>query len=372
MKAIFCILAVCLAAHVAEARPKWHQLKGYTFEQYVKDFHRTYTGAELALRRTLFEGRLQDIMAHNTNPSFTWKQGVNHLSDRTEAELKSLRGYNKGVGYSMRQMRPAAMSGEHQPTVHPSQLPTDVDWRKSNIVSPVKNQGECGSCWTFASAEAVESHAAKKTGELAVLSEQQILDCTPNPKHCGGTGGCQGGTAELAFGRINEIGGLSSEWTYSYKSFHGQNFQCQFNTTMTPPQVKVASYKRIPTNQYAPLMEAVATQGPIAISVDASAWSHYETGVFNGCNQTNPDIDHAVLLVGYGTDTQLGDYWLVRNSWSPTWGEEGYIRVYRSSVQRCGEDITPLDGTGCSGGPSKVTVCGTCGILFDNCYPIIE
>lgn len=107
----------------------------------------------------------------------------------------------------------------------------------------------------------------------------------------------------------------------------------------------------------------MASVGPIAISVDASAWSHYESGVFNGCNQTNPDIDHAVQvskrgnppfflpdriglhqLVGYGTDSTFGDYWLVRNSWSPAWGEDGYIRLHRSKAYTCGTDLHPSVG----------------------------
>lgn len=119
-----------------------------------------------------------------------------------------------------------------------------------------------------------------------------------------------------------------------------------------------------------------------AISVDAGAWSKYETGVFNGCNQTNPDLDHAVQLVGVGSDPELGDYWLVRNSWNPTWGEDGYIRIMRTSnsmisieseyVVECGTDLTPRDGDGCNAGPNSVKVCGTCGILYDANFPVIS
>ena len=106
--------------------------------------------------------------------------------------------------------------------------------------------------------------------------------------------------------------------------------------------------------------------------VDASAWSSYESGVFSGCNATNVDIDHAVVVVGYGSDAQLGDYWLVRNSWSPSWGEQGYIRLTRSADTECGIDYSPADGTGCTGGPSQVKVCGPCGLFYDVSYPIIS
>jgi len=117
-------------------------------------------------------------------------------------------------------------------------------------------------------------------------------------------------------------------------------------------------------------MNAVATLGPIAISVDASSWHAYSSGIYNGCNQANPDIDHAVVLVGYGSDNGT-NYWLVRNSWSASWGESGYIRLLRGADEatNCGTDTTPLDGTACVGHADPVTVCGTCGILYDSAYP---
>jgi len=206
--------------------------------------------------------------------------------------------------------------------------------------------------------------------ELSDLAEQQILDCTSNPDQCGGTGGCGGGTPQLAYTQIQAMGGLASEWTYPYTSYFGSNFECKFNGSAQNPMVQLSGFEVLPSNEYTPLMTQAAS-GPVAISVDASSWFAYESGVYNGCNQTNPDIDHAVQLVGYGTDPQLGDFWLVRNSWSPNWGESGYIRLMRTSTVQCGTDNHPSDGMGCKNGPPSVTVCGTCGILFDNSYPII-
>jgi len=256
------------------------------------------------------------------------------------------------------------------PHVNLATLPISVDWRDKNIVTPVKDQGDCGSCWTFATAELTESYWAMATGKLNILSEQQILDCTPNPDHCGGTGGCEGGTAELAWAQINQMGGLSAEWTYPYISYYGQDFTCKQNQVV--PIAKVGKFINLPVNEQDPILAYLAASGPLAISVDASTWSSYETGVFNSCNQTNPDLDHAVMLVGYGTDSQLGDYWIVRNSWSPQWGEEGYIRLHRENPFTCGTDLNPSDGDGCTNGPPTVTVCGTCGILFDALYPVVS
>jgi cathepsin L len=118
------------------------------------------------------------------------------------------------------------------------------------------------------------------------------------------------------------------------------------------------------------LLNAIANIGPISISVDASTFHAYNGGIFNGCNQVNPDINHAVVLVGYGSENGQG-YWIVRNSWGASWGEAGYIRLYRGDDEQsnCGSDITPLDGSACAGDSTPVTVCGTCGILYDTAYP---
>jgi len=252
-----------------------------------------------------------------------------------------------------------------------------MDWRtKPGVLTAVKNQGMCGSCWTFAAVETIESHYALATGYLQDLSEQQIASCAANPKHCGGTGGCEGGTAQIAFQHVIESGGLSSEWTYPYLSYKGDDKQCTLNTTSFAAAAKVESYVNIKSNDEPSLMEAIQ-KGPIAISVDASSWSRYESGVYDGCNMTSPEIDHAVQLVGYGVEKHAApnkyevEYWIVRNSWAPTWGEKGFIRIARGGKKMCGVDTNPAEGTGCTGGVKKQTVCGMCGILFDNAYPVI-
>jgi len=238
------------------------------------------------------------------------------------------------------------------------------------VITPVKDQGRCGSCWSFAAAETLESYyALVNHNEMPILSEQQILDCTPNPDQCGGTGGCGGATVELAYQQIKAMGGLSSEWVYPYMSYFGDNLPC--NSTRFRPVAKISGYVNLPTNRAKPVINHLLNKGPLAVSVDAGAWSHYESGVFDGCNQTNPDLDHAVQLVGMGTDPTYGDYWLIRNSWTPLWGEAGYIRLRRTMIPRCGVDITPLDGDGCVNGSTTEFVCGTCGVLYDALYPIV-
>jgi len=366
------LVAVCvtLCAFVCDAaKPKWNELEGYTFTNFVSDFNRNYaTKDEFEMRKNLFETRIRDIIRHNKDTTKTWKRGVNEFSDLTEQEFNVRLGVRREMLYQTRKHEAHVLQKE-TPAHLLKDLPAEVDWRQKGIVTPVKDQGSCGSCWSFAAAQSIESQWALATGELYELSEQNILGCTENPKQCGGTGGCGGATSELAFETVI-ANGIASEWTYPYISYHGQNYQCEFSPKSTPPVANITSYVVLATNEYAPLLEAVATVGPIAISVDAGAWGDYESGIFNGCNQTNPVINHGVQLVGYGTDNGA-DYWLVRNSWAPSWGEQGYIRLHRTSEVQCGTDLEPLTGTGCVGGPETVEVCGTCGILYATSYPVV-
>jgi len=249
-----------------------------------------------------------------------------------------------------------------------SELPRSVDWRNQGVVTSVKDQGHCGSCWAFASTAVLESHVALQSGLLYDLSPQQIAMCAPNPDHCGGTGGCEGATSELAFDYVAGAG-ILEEYQLGYQAYYGTDSACGVTSEMSPVAT-INGYVKLPENNYTALMNAVAQVGPVAVSVDASNWHSYSSGIFNGCNQVNPDINHAVVLVGYGEDDGQ-KYWLVRNSWSPSYGESGYIRVARLDTedQLCGMDITPQDGTACEGDDTPVKVCGTCGILYDSAYP---
>jgi len=354
------------------ARPKWTELsENYSWKEYKHDLGKRYSGAEDGLRREIFEKNLKTILRHNANPDASYRMGVNHMTDWTEGELKSTRGYYKSLGFQQVQQR---QQSRERMFVNPGQAaPHEVDWRGKGVLTSVKDQGQCGSCWSFASSEAIESAWAIATGELSVLSEQHILSCTPNPDHCGGDGGCMGGTSELAFASMINTG-IASEWKYPYLSWYGNNSKCMYNDDKVGYAAKISDYVTLESNNYDDLVQAVAFVGPIAISVDASNWHLYESGVYTGCDMDQPDIDHAVLLVGYGMDQSLKlPYWTIRNSWTPTFGEDGYIRVYRDGYDTpvvCGVDTTPLDGIACVGGPSNQTVCGSCGVLFDSSYPI--
>jgi len=289
--------------------------------------------------------------------------GVNQFTDQTNEEFSRLFGLNKPLLHLEKQLDNNKRAFT-LPEFKVSGLPVSVDWRTRGIISPVKDQGRCGSCWTFGTTANIESFWAMKTGQLIELSEQQILDCTPNPQQCGGTGGCGGGTAQLAMSKIVEMRGITSEWYYPYTSYFGQAETCHYDNTTTTPMATIAGYVRLPKNDQDSVLNAVASIGPQIVNVDASSWKFYETGVFDGCNQTNPDINHVVQLVGYGID-----YWLIRNSWSPRWGELGYIKLKKDATAPCGTDLTPRDGDICTGGPDTVEVCGTCGVVYDVTFP---
>jgi len=357
-------ITVCLLVALITLVSCARGLYTYTFDDYASEFKKQYSSSEAEYRKAIFESNLEAIRTHNANPSASWKMGVNHLTDQTDEEFRQLLGYKKVFNQKLPHM------SEYIPTTKNADVPASIDWREKGIITPVKDQGQCGSCWTFGTAEVIESYYALVTGQLATLSEQQILDCVPNPDQCGGTGGCGGGTPELAFEKLIEMGGLTSEWMYPYTSYFGTNYPCHYQANTTMAVAVLSSYVKLPSNQYEPVMDALQ-RGPLVINIDASAWRSYQSGVFTGCNQTNSDIDHVVLLVGYGTDPKEGDYWLIRNSWTPAWGEGGYIRLARSSTVQCTPDTAPQDGTGCNGGPSVVTVCGACGILYDVSYPIL-
>jgi cathepsin L len=278
-------------------------------------------------------------------------------------------GYNKKIA---RVHKPSFHKNWNWDEFADELLPTHVDWRNYPVMSPVKDQGRCGSCWAFASTAVIETHVAIASGKLFDLSPQQIAACAPNPDHCGGSGNCAGATAELAFEYVASSAGILEEFQYPYVSYYGIESNCAIPTQSgSTPKAKISGYVKLPENNAHALMYAVATKGPIAVSVDASTWSSYKSGIFNGCNQSNPDINHAVVLVGYGEDSGQ-KYWLVRNSWSASWGESGYIRLARfdNEDEICGTDITPQDGTACDGQTQPVKVCGTCGILYDSAYPI--
>ena len=223
-------------------------------------------------------------------------------------------------------------------------LPESVDWRNNNAVTPVKDQGQCGSCWAFSTTGSLEGMYAIQTGELVSFSEQQLVDCD-NFKHGGKDHGCNGGLMDNAFAWINENNGLCSEESYPYISGSGATEKCQ-TTCDNLPNSQLQSWVDVQSSDEA-LMAAVTLQ-PVSVAIEADQMDFqlYKSGVLTSdCGTT---LDHGVLVIGYGTEG-TEDYYLVKNSWGTSWGDEGYIKLGRGPQYNDGE--------------------GQCGILLQASYP---
>lgn len=369
----------------------------HAFNHYKAQFGRTYETHEHQMRELVFHKRLTEIEAHNEAEKRSWHAGINHLTDRTDAELLQMRGYRRHGRQTLRYQAPL----EHQSLAQksclsPSQkcsntaadgkaccgdlvcgavgvcekakeLPTEIDW-SSALVSGhhVVDQGACGSCWAVAAQGVIELQASLLANKSISLSAQGMLGCTPNPHECGGTGGCGGATPELGFEWAIHNGVVAaSEVPYTAMSTCPEHPR--------KPSVTIHGFVRLQENQAKKVLQSLVSAGPLAVAVDASRWSSYMSGVFDSCAK-NPVVDHAVVLVGYGHDAKLNvAYWKIRNSWGPGFGEAGFIRLRRhapDSDEPCGWDYEPDKGVGCKGGPEKLWVCGECGVLSDVVHPV--
>jgi len=203
-----------------------------------------------------------------------------------------------------------------------------LDWVAKGAVTGVKDQGQCGSCWSFSTTGSVEGLVFLKAAHLTSLSEQQLMDCS----YSYGNLGCSGGLMDNAFKYV-EANGLCTEAAYPYTAKDGT---CKASSCSVSPNSKIGGYKDVTHTENA-LGAAVDNQPvSIAIEADQSGFQLYKSGVF--CGVCGTSLDHGVLAVGYGTDTT--DYWKVKNSWGTSWGEKGYIRVCRNKNE-CGLSNEP-------------------------------
>lgn len=200
---------------------------------------------------------------------------------------------------------------------------TSIDWRDRGAISSVKDQKACGSCWAFSSTGALEAHYFLKYNESVVLSEQNLVDCVKQ------NGGCKGGWMIPSFEHVRENGGINSESKYPYEAVDGK---CRFQSESIAATCNGYEIIRQADEQH--LLEVVATVGPVTVAIGVNNnFMGYHEGVYNDptCNQW---VNHAVLVVGYGTENGQ-DYWLVKNSWSSGWGDSGYIKMARNKNNQC-------------------------------------
>jgi len=359
--------AIVAAALVSVTLASTLSLDELQFAKFRENFGKKYhTRSEHQRRFAIFSENLRKYEQHNKSGA-SWRMAVTQFSDLTDAEFEAMHmgGYKKTPTV-------ATTSTKKTSSVKSSQLPESVDWREKGAISPVKDQQACGSCWAFAATAMIESYAQINTNELPILSAQQVTACTPNTLSCGGTGGCMGSIPQLAYTYIQLFGHVTED-DWPYTAGNGVTGDCSYDYNGMPPAVGLSGYDTLTPNNQQEVMEHLANVGPLAVAVYASGWGAYGGGVYEGCSySSNIALNHAVQLVGYGTDATDGDFWIVRNSWGTGWGEDGFIRLRRDAEAQCGTDSSPMDGTACADGPGsdEQHVCGQCGVLFDTSYPL--
>jgi len=308
------------------------------FWNWVHTHGKSYTTMEeIEYRQTVWEATVQRIAQHNSQ-SHGWRMAVNKFADMTPYEFQMLY-VSGGFQEADHQRRKAVQFYNNFVWKNNASLPSSVDWTTQGAVTPVKNQGQCGSCWAFSTTGSLEGAYFLSNGTLFSLSEQQLVDCAGST----GNQGCNGGLMDDAFSYIHSNGGVTTEANYPYTA---QDGVC--DTTKEHQVVAtLSSYTDVPTNSDAALMNAIAQQ-PVSVAVEAdqNSFQFYSGGVMTASCGTN--LDHGVLAVGYGTDAGQ-DFYKVKNSWGADWGEAGYIRLGR--------------GASYNGGA------GQCGILSAASYP---
>lgn len=282
--------------------------------------------------------------------NLTYKLGHNAYSGYNSEEFSQLMGFNNN-----REKNYLRGSSEVNVPLNVEALPTSIDWRSKGVVNGVKDQGQCGSCWSFSTISSVESAVAIKTGVLNVLSEQELVDCD-NFKNGGSDHGCNGGLMDNAFSWIGKQGGVCSSASYPYVSGTTKTAgTCQMSSCKVVPNTNVLKYVDIQKNSDSAMMTALAMQPvSVAIEADQKAFQLYSSGVFtSACGTT---LDHGVGLVGYGSLNGV-DYYILRNSWGASWGVGGYMYLGR------GND--PATGRPYNNGA------GQCGVLGEASYPVV-
>ncbi|KAI1731414.1 papain family cysteine protease domain-containing protein [Ditylenchus destructor] len=277
-------------------------------------------------RMLAFLSSQQHIKKHNEQyeqGKVSFKLDANSIADLPFSEYQKLNGYRRIYGDPLRRNSSRFLAP------HNVEVPESMDWRDHGYVTEIKNQGMCGSCWAFSATGSLEGQHKRSKGALVSLSEQNLVDCSA----AYGNNGCNGGLMDFAFQYIKENHGIDTENSYPYKA---RQKKCHFQRSSVGADD--TGFMDLPEGDEDQLKIAVATQGPISVAIDAGhrSFQLYKTGVYYEKECSSEQLDHGVLVVGYGTDPDHGDYWIVKNSWGTTWGEQGYVRMARNKNNHCG------------------------------------
>jgi len=387
-----------------------------SFGDYAENYGRKYArdSAEYEVRAALFNDRQEAVRLHNcaaaTPSGPLWVEKVNHLSDRTPEELTRLLGHKSNRNVDAEATRGSSLLATRGNVFHDSTMPSEFSWANLSVIAaPSADQGDCGSCWAHAATMAMRARAEIK-GLPAEFSAEQLVACTPNPHKCGGTGGCDGATAELAYEYVLQRGLAKPQHFFMQKSMlsgatgddpmsgcpASLRVQSEVATKgvlgidgsevhllgtseseLMGMTIGMRGWTKLPENREEPIMRSLMMDGPLYVAVAVGEhWHYYSGGVMTqeGCDPRNV-INHAVTLFAWGVKekSRIGPvkFWAIKNSWGPHWGEHGNVRLHRrdNEESHCGWDEKPQDGSGCDGGPKQVWVCGVCGILYDAVAP---
>lgn len=309
------------------------------FLKFKKDYNRQYASAtEEASRRAVFEmnmRRAAELQKRNPHATF----GVNEYADISAAEFKKTH-HAADFSNHMKNRKVKDVEGT---------AGSSIDWREKGAVTHVKNQANCGGCWSFSTTGNIEGQWFLAGNPLTSLSEQELLSCDTET----GNSGCKGGLMDYAFEWLTQYksGNIDTAASYPFVDQDGITSSCHPNGHTVG--ATISGHFDLPQSE-----SKIATQvfngGPVSIGVDAASFQSYNGGILSDCQYNGPDsLDHAVLIVGYD-DNAVQPYWIIKNSWGPGWGESGYIRVAKGSNQ-CGLQDAASTSTVTSSGPRPPT-----------------
>ena len=285
------------------------------FRNYIKDYNKSYSTNEYYQRYQIFSNNYKYILDRNNNISYNL--GLNNFTDLSRSEFKKI--YLSGLVDNNHTSHNYLYHNNSN-----SSIPSSIDWRARGIVTNVKNQGMCGSCWAFSTTGTLEGQHALSSGNLDSLSEQNLVDCSSSNY------GCSGGWPSIAMQYIKKKG-IDSESSYQYA---GIDESCEYNRS------NVESFLNdvvlVESGNMSSLYDAIGTVGPISIAIDAEDdFQFYKAGIYNSTICSNTTLDHAVLAVGYSSFMN-NSFIIVKNSWGSDWGMDGYIYMSTNISNMCG------------------------------------
>ncbi|KAG0724320.1 Cathepsin L [Chionoecetes opilio] len=325
---------VLLAAVASASSVSFFAVVMEEWETFKMEHGKKYTSKlEDTFRMKIFTENKHKIAHHNklySSGQKTYKLKMNKYGDMLHQEFVStMNGFrwNRTAG-SYQASRPftgVTYIGPDDDIV----LPKSVDWREKGAVTPIKDQGQCGSCWSFSATGSLEGQHFRKSGKLVSLSEQNLIDCSVKY----GNNGCNGGLMDYAFKYIKDNGGIDTENGYPYE---GEDDNCRYDPSTAGAED--TGFVDVRAGNEHALKKAVATVGPVSVAIDASheSFQFYHHGVYTEPECNAEDLDHGVLVVGYGKDDNGTAYWIVKNSWGTTWGSDGFIMMHRNHHNMCG------------------------------------